>query len=231
MVSAILVAAGSGIRMKSSLPKQYHLLDGLPMLCHPLLSIDACGEIDDIVLVLSEKDFDYCRGNVLRPLNLQKPVKCVTGGAERQESVFNGLAEIGTWDRDTDVVVIHDGVRPFIRPQELSACVRQARASGACILGIPVSDTLKRVNPSGTIDKTLERDAVWRAQTPQAFRYPLIKRAHEYARQESFSGTDDAVLVERLGWDVTILEGSRRNIKITTPEDLMLAEVMIATGA
>ena len=220
MVSAIIVAAGKGVRMKDTVRKQYLLLSGRPVLGHTLLAFDACNLIDNIFLVVPEEDLDYCSNDILSFLNLQKKVVLVSGGVERQNSVYNGLMAI---DNTDCTVVIHDGVRPFVFSEQLAACVIEAKESGACILGIPACDTLKQVDDSGGIDKTIERNDIWLAQTPQAFQYAVIKEAHEDARKEGYTGTDDALLVERLGKKVKIIRGSRFNIKITTREDLQLA--------
>ena len=130
-------------------------------------------------------------------------------------------------DDKTDTVVIHDGVRPFISSEQIAACIIGAKETGACILGVPASDTLKRVGKSGIIEKTLARDDVWLAQTPQAFKYHLILKAHEMALQDGYIGTDDALLVERLGVSVKMINGSKSNIKITNREDLKLARALL----
>lgn len=225
MVSAIIVAAGKGLRMKTDVRKQYLLLEGRPILGHTLPVFDACAQIDEILLVIPEGDFDFCRKNVISPLDLKTKIRCVAGGARRQDSVYNGLDAL---DRKTDIVVIHDGVRPFVRPEQLGACIRGAQGSGACILAIPASDTLKRIGGSGTIEQTLDRNDIWLAQTPQAFKYDLILKAHEAARKDGFSGTDDALLIERLGIGVRIATGSKDNIKITTREDLAFARAILS---
>jgi len=142
--------------------------------------------------------------------------------------VYNGLQVI---DKKTTTVVIHDGVRPFIHPEKLTACIFGAKDFGACILAVPVADTLKRVNKSGIVDRTLFRENIWLAQTPQAFQYGLILKAHETARRDGYAGTDDASLVERLGKDVRIINGSKFNIKITTQEDLDVARAMFDIDA
>ncbi len=230
MISAIVVSAGKGVRMESQVRKQYLLLAGRPVVCHSLVAVDTCRLIDEIFLVIPEEDFDYCRNKLIAPLNLKKPLKLVSGGETRQDSVGNGLLAISDTGVRCEIVVIHDAVRPFILPEQLEILIIKARKSGACILGLPVSETLKRVNRMGIIEETLERDAVCYSQTPQVFHYDLIRDAHEQARLHGITGTDDAMLVERLGKNVTMISGSRCNIKITTPEDLMLAEVMMETG-
>lgn len=223
MVSAIIVAAGKGTRMNSRVRKQYLLLAGRPVLCHTLLVFDTCSLVDRIFLVIPEEDFEFCRKNILSSLNFQKEINLVPGGAKRQDSVYKGLLAI---DNKDGIVVVHDGVRPFISSEQLVACIDGARGYGACILGIPAYDTLKSVNILGYINKTVEKDTVWLAQTPQAFQYDLLIKAHENAKQEGYTGTDDALLVERLKIDVKVITGSRYNIKITTDEDLELARTM-----
>lgn len=224
MISAIIVAAGKGERMNGTVRKQYIDLAGRPILAYSLTAFEECNKIDSIFLVIPKEDLDYCQKNILPLLKLQKKVNIVPGGATRQISVYNGLQAL---DDKTDIVVIHDGVRPFIPSEQLIACIIGAKETGACILGVPASDTLKYVKKSGTIEKTLARDAVWLAQTPQAFQYNLIIKAHEKARQDGYSGTDDALLVERLGVNVKIINGSKSNIKITSREDLKLARAML----
>ena len=227
MVSAIIVAAGKGMRMKSSLRKQYLLLAGRPVLAHTLLVFDACNLIENIILVVPKEDFDYCTENVLSPITLRNNVTLVSGGAKRQKSVYNGLLAVDS--KSANIVVIHDGVRPFVSPEQLTACIIAAKDCGACILGIPADSTVKQVNNSGYVDKTIERDRIWLAQTPQAFQYSLLIKAHDKARREGFSGTDDALLVERLGGNVKVISGSKHNIKITTREDLALAKAIFKT--
>ena len=138
--------------------------------------------------------------------------------------MYNGLLAM---EGHGGVVAIHDGVRPFVQPPQIDDCITKAEAFGACMLGMPVGDTLKRVGSSNIIERTVLRDNMWQAQTPQAFKYQLIRTAHEKAAEEGFSGTDDASLVERYGGQVRILKGSATNIKITHPEDLAVAEALM----
>ena len=226
MVSAIIVAAGQGLRMNEAVRKQYLHLAGRPVLGHTLLVFDRCDAIDAIYLVIPEDDFNFCGQTVVNPLKLQKKVNMVKGGAQRQESVYNGLIAVNEKD-ENGVVVIHDGVRPFVNTEQIEECVRGATNFGACIIGIPVFDTLKQVTRAGCIEKTIERDCMWLAQTPQAFQYTLIKKAHDHALREGYSGTDDASLVENYGKNVKIIKGSRNNIKITIKEDLLMAGVIM----
>jgi 2-C-methyl-D-erythritol 4-phosphate cytidylyltransferase len=224
MVSAIIVAAGKGVRMKGRIRKQYQDLSGRPVLVHSIMTFDACSLIEEIFIVVPEEEIDYCQNNIASSLDLKTRLNLIPGGVQRQDSVYNGLQAI---DQKTGTVVIHDGVRPFIHPEDLTACILGAKDFGACILGIPASDTLKRVNKSGIIESTLFRENIWLAQTPQAFQYGLIIKAHETARQNGYFGTDDASLVERLGKKVKIINGSKFNIKITTREDLDVARAML----
>ena len=206
--------------------KQYLMLDDRPLISHAIAVFDECNMIDEIFLVVPEEDFVFCNDYILNQQNFQNNVSLVPGGDRRQDSVYNGLLAIDNMDDDS-IVVIHDGVRPFIRSEQLTECIRYANDCGACILGMPAYDTLKRVNKSGFIEKTIERNTIWLAQTPQAFKYKLIKRAHENALQDGIEGTDDAMLVEQMGIKIKVIMGSRCNIKITAKEDLLLARAMV----
>ena len=224
MVHAIIVAAGKGIRMSDSVRKQYIALDGMPMLSRTLGVFNRCDLIDRIIVAVPKDDVDFCRNEIIPAANMGKEPILVIGGARRQDSVYNSLKTIET---DDGVVLIHDGVRPFVNPEQLAACIQGAQEHGACILGIPAFDTVKHVNAKNEIIQTQKRDTLWLAQTPQAFQLQLIKKAHEIAKQEGFMGTDDASLVERLGGVVKIIPGSRSNIKITNQEDLKLAQALL----
>jgi 2-C-methyl-D-erythritol 4-phosphate cytidylyltransferase len=226
--TGVIVAGGSGLRMKGRVRKQYLQLGGMPILGKTLLVFDRCDAVDDMVLAVPFEDLDFCEQTVISPLLLKKPVRLTVGGAERQESVFNGLRtaeKLGA-----QIVAIHDGVRPLVTETVIIRCLHGAMETGACIPGIPAFDTVKSVDEQGRIRQTLPRDRLWLAQTPQSFRFDLILAAHEAARREGFRGTDDASLVERLGHPVMMIPGSRRNIKITTPEDLLLAEALLESG-
>ncbi len=224
MVSAIIVAAGKGVRMNDTTRKQYLDLAGRPILAHSVIALDACDLIDKLFLVIPKEDIEYCRKNIIALLELKNGLNLVPGGEQRQNSVYNGLQAI---DKKTDTVLVHDGVRPFIQSDKLESCILGARKFGACILGIPAGDTIKCVGKSGFIEKTLARDNIWLAQTPQAFKYELIIRAHETARRDGYTCSDDASLVERLGVDVRVINGSKNNIKITVREDLVVARAML----
>lgn len=222
-VSAIIVAGGKGIRMGTVTRKQYMLLAGKPIVCHTLEVFNACSCIEEIYLVVPPDDLATCSEKWISSQAFHKRMHLVAGGVERQDSVYRGIQAVS--GRRCEVVVIHDAVRPFVNSDMIEACVDVARVSGACIVGMPVMDTAKQVN-SGQIERTLDRNVIWMAQTPQAFDLNLIRTAHENARMDRFMGTDDAMLVERLGRKVCIIAGSRLNMKITTPEDLALAEMI-----
>ena len=236
MVSAIIVAGGKGLRMGHAVRKQYLSLAGMPVLTHTLLTFHENNNINRIYLVVPEDDFEFCKSEILLPYKLDKRVELVPGGVERQGSVYNGLKAVekssstGKTNVEEEIVVIHDGVRPFIQSDVIESCIICARNSGACITGIPSYDTVKNVSTSGDILETVERDSIWFAQTPQAFRYSVIKNAHEHAKDAGFFGTDDASLVEFAGGKVKMVNGSRVNIKITTKEDLLIAEAIFAAG-
>jgi 2-C-methyl-D-erythritol 4-phosphate cytidylyltransferase len=226
MVYALIVAAGKGLRLPGPQPKQYLPLAGVPILMRTLRSMEACAtRFEAIVLVTPPGEIDFCRQRMVAPAELKTPVTLVAGGARRQDSVYHGLRDLGP---DDAVVAIHDGVRPLVPPELIDACVAAAQRHGAGIAAVPVWDTVKRSGSGGVIESTLPRETIWLAQTPQAFRIGLIRRAHEKARREGFSGSDDSVLVERLGVPVRIVPGSRSNIKITTREELRIAEALAA---
>ncbi len=228
---AIIVAAGKGVRMKASTRKQYLALAGLPVLAHTLKAFDDPGLIDAIFLVVPAADIDYCEETVIAPLDLRVPIRLTPGGAERQNSVYNGLLAVKELSRGaSDTAAIHDGVRPLVEPERLAACIAEANKTGACILGAPAYDTLKRVNASGVIETTLERETIWMAHTPQVFHLGLILEAHEKARRDEWLGTDDASLVERLGKPVKIIPGGGASLKITTPRDLAAARALLEAG-
>jgi 2-C-methyl-D-erythritol 4-phosphate cytidylyltransferase len=224
MVTAIIVAAGQGRRMQGDLRKQYLSLAGLPILTRTLMVFDRCEPVGGIIVVVPQDDIDFCRANILEPAELTKEVRLTPGGEHRQESVFNGLKNV---DANCSIVVIHDGVRPFVQNEQLIACINGARESGACIMGVPAHETIKQIDRSGRIIQTLSRDDIWLAQTPQAFKYDAILKAHERAQAEGFSATDDAILMERAGAAVKIIKGSRANMKITVKEDLELARRLL----
>lgn len=223
-MSAIIVAGGKGIRMGTPVRKQYLELAGRPILSHTVERFTTCGYCDHVMLVVPPGDSEYCRNEVLARVDQAEMVTIVTGGAERQDSVYCGLNAVPAKD---GIVLIHDGVRPFVYRDQIQSLIACAEEKGACIPGIAAFDTLKKADQRGCITQTLDRNGIWLAQTPQAFQYRLIRKAHEIARERNFLGTDDASLVEQIGHDVFILPGNRDNIKITAPEDLKTAEAIL----
>ncbi len=224
-VIVLIPAAGMGRRMQASLNKQYLSLNDRPILAHTLTLFDDHPRVDHIYIISPADEIPFCRSEVVQRFGFRKVREVVAGGAERQDSVRNGLRACKAGA--DDVVLIHDGVRPFFPPELLDAVIDTAAHVGGCVVGVPVKDTIKEVE-DGLICATPERSRLWQAQTPQGFRYPLILDAHEQALFEGWRRTDDASLVERLGLPVAMLEGSYRNIKITTPEDLVLARAFLA---
>ena len=209
--------------MGSNVPKQFLLVDGKPILHHTLSVFDQCSVVDEIVLVVSEKEIDKAQQEIesFHP----KVTKVIAGGEQRQDSVSNGLLSL---DSKTDVVVIHDGVRPFVSPDLIRETVEAARDFGAAIAAIPVSDTIKKVDKEGRVERTVDRSGLWRIQTPQTFQVSLLKEAFEKARVDNFYGTDESSLIEYLGREVKVIPGSEFNIKITRSEDLILGETIAA---
>ena len=219
---AIVPAAGSGRRLKGKEKKPFVLLHGRPLITHPLKALDSSEDIDAIIVAAESGSIGRLKSIIAR-YGFKKVIKVVNGGKTRTESVRNCFKAIPL---PCSMVVIHDGARPFIGLKTIRDSVLCAKKFGACVTAIPVTDTIKSVDSNLFIRKTLDRRMLWRAQTPQVFRYEVLKRA--LSRIKGAQGiTDDAALVERLGLDVKILEGSAANIKITTKEDLKLAEVLL----
>lgn len=220
---AVIVAGGQGTRIEGKLPKQFLNLGDKPILAHCVQRFEACETVDQIILVVPEDYLEYCSQTIVDQHDFKKVKKIVCGGRERQDSVYLGLKAC---PNSTTVVAIHDGVRPFVSPQKISESIRLCEQKKAVILALPVKDTVKRVEGSSVVT-TLDRKKLWLVQTPQVFEYGFILDAYEKAIQEGFVGTDDAMLVERLGHKVTVVEGEYQNIKITTAEDLAIAEKFI----
>ncbi|HEX5773480.1 MAG TPA: 2-C-methyl-D-erythritol 4-phosphate cytidylyltransferase [Geomobilimonas sp.] len=224
-VIALIPAAGMGKRMGAPINKQYLLLNEKPIVAHTIGVFEAFPVVDDIYVISPEAEIPYCREQVVERYGFRKVRAIVAGGAERQYSVLNGLRAMdGT--PDDAVILIHDGVRPFVPVPVLEKAIRVAAEHDGALVAVPAKDTVKVV-VDGIIRETPPREQLWLAQTPQAFRYGVIRAAHEIAAAEGYLGTDDAALVERLGKDVHVVMGDYRNIKITTPEDLVLAEAFI----
>ena len=232
---AVIVSAGKGLRFtdgKSIKPdrgkKQFYFLEGKPILAHTLEKFETCPLIRSIFLVVGQEDMDYCLKEVIEAYRFKKVSQIVPGGKRRQESVKNGIDAL---PKDAEVVAIHDGVRPFVTKAMIEDSIHSAVRYGAVVLAMPVKETIKMSNPDGTVLKTLDRESLWQIQTPQTFHVDVIREAHSRAIEDGFVGTDDASLVERLGGKVHILTGSYANIKITTPEDLVLANLFLEMNA
>lgn len=221
---AIIVAAGSGTRFGAGRAKQFQELAGVPIIVHTLRRFEQARMIDLIVCVVPSSDVESFL-EVADKFKLKKPMRVVAGGATRMQSVWCGILNLEAGA--TQTVAVHDGVRPFVTPEEIDRVVNRATETGAAILASPAIDTIKVVE-HGRITRTLERAKLWHAQTPQCFRYDVLRRAHEQSQIDSIEGTDDSALVERLGIAVSIIESTtRRNIKITTADDFAIAETML----
>jgi 2-C-methyl-D-erythritol 4-phosphate cytidylyltransferase len=224
-IFALIPAAGMGKRMGAGSNKQYLLLDGVPILAHTLRVFQDAPFIEGIYLVTPEQEIPFCQSEVVERYGFSKVRAIIPGGAERQHSVLNGLNAMMGVEQD-DLVLIHDGVRPFVTIDALKKAATTAHEFGGAVVAVPVKDTVK-VARDGIITDTPPREQLWLAQTPQAFRFGLIREAHSSAAAEGFLGTDDASLMERQGWQLRIVMGDYRNIKITTPEDMALAEAFL----
>ena len=224
---AIIAAAGAGTRMASDRPKQFLLLAGTPVIVHTLKVFEQCESIHEVILVLPAAEsagFLSLAGK----FGLRKVARVLPGGVTRADSVKRGLIAIRA--ATAEIVAVHDGVRPFVTTEEIDATVAAAQADGAAILVTPLTDTIKQVGDQ-RVEKTLDRRGLRRALTPQCFRYELLRDAYQQADVNDPSLTDDSALVEQLGHRVSIVEGSARNIKITTLEDLAIAESILATAS
>jgi 2-C-methyl-D-erythritol 4-phosphate cytidylyltransferase len=221
---AIIAAAGAGTRMASDRPKQFLLLAGTPVIFHTLRVFEQCDSIDEVIVVLpAEESAGFL--SLAGKFGVRKLARVVPGGATRSDSVKRGLMAIRS--ATAEIVVVHDGVRPFVTVEEIDATIAAAKSDGAAILVAPVTDTIKQVDYRAIV-KTLDRGTLRRALTPQCFRYELLREAYQKADVNDPSLTDESALVEQLGKRVSIVEGSARNIKITTAEDLAIAEAILA---
>ena len=230
MNTAIIAAAGTGARMASDRPKQFLLLAGTPIIFHTLKPFEQCDSIHEVIVVLPAQE-SAAFLSLAAKQGLRKLSRVVPGGATRADSVKRGLMAIRS--ASAGIVAVHDGVRPFVTPEEIAGTVAAAESDGAAILVAPVTDTIKQVSDDDggdgarSIVKTLDRQELRRALTPQCFRYELLRKAYDHAEVNDPSLTDESSLVERIGARVTVIEGSSRNIKITTPQDLLIAEAFL----
>lgn len=223
-VTAIVLAAGKGSRMQSEMPKQYLPLLGKPILFYSLQAFEQ-SIVDEIVLVTGKEEQEYCRKEIIEKYGFQKVIHIVEGGAERYHSVYQGLLAV----KDADYVLIHDGARPLITIDIICNAIQEVKKTGACVVGMPVKDTIQIVTEEQIISSTPVRKNTWLAQTPQCFEYALVCSAYCKAiEQKDNSITDDAMVVMRYGnQEVSMIEGSYENMKVTTPEDILLAELFL----
>ena len=223
LTSVIIPAAGMGRRMNASINKQYLIINGKPILAHTLAVFEKCPLIKEIVVAVNQDEFSICQLQVVKPYGLTK-VKLVMGGKTRQESVYRGLNAINP---QTDIVMVHDGARPMIQESVIIQSIHETIEHRATTVAVAVKNTIKVISNDGFVEQTLNRDYLVEIQTPQTFAYNLLKEAHEQAIQLGIEGTDDAFLVERQNVPVKIVTGHYTNIKITTPEDLIIAAAML----
>lgn len=223
--TAVVLAAGQGKRMNSKIQKQFLEIGGKPVLYYSLRCFQDSPLVDEMILVTGEDAVSYCKKEIVEKYGFSKVSAVIPGGRERYDSVYAGLLAC----RDCDYVLIHDGARPFITEEILERGMDGVRATGACVIGMPSKDTVKLSDKTGFVAETPDRKSVWTIQTPQIFSYSLIRSAHESIREKDMSLiTDDAMVVEQeSGTKIRLVEGSYMNLKITTPEDLGVAEIFL----
>ena len=222
----MIPAAGSGVRMGTDQAKQFLSLDGRPVVAVTLQAFQLCTAVTAIILVVPPADLEYCQKEIVQKFKLDKVKKVVPGGEKRQESVRLGIEAT---NGEYGLVVIHDGVRPMITPEFIAGVIEAAQDHRAVITGLRAKETVKEVNSLNEVVDTYDRDSVWFIQTPQAFHYEDISTAHKTALRDGYGeATDDSILIERLGIPVKVVEGSERNIKVTTPNDLELARFLMS---
>ena len=222
MNTAIIVAAGSGTRFGAEKPKQFLLLGGKPLLIHTLEQFEKCPAIDEIVLVLSENEIENFQ-KTLKKFNLKKLKQIIIGGKTRAESVLNAVNSLD--EKQVETVSVHDGARPFVSSEEITQTIEKARETGAACLVGKVTDTIKRV-ADGKIVETIDRENLRRAQTPQTFRFEILQKAFAPENFDA-TATDECFLAEKAGFEIAFVEGSAKNIKVTTREDWILAESLL----
>lgn len=223
MVTAIIAAAGQGKRMGRGINKVFIPLSHCPVLVHSVRKFSECQGIDNLVIVTASQETEKVK-KVLERIEGLKPWRVAAGGTERQYSIANALAVV---EPDADIILVHDGARPLIECETIEAVIDAARKYDAAVVAVPVKDTIKQVDESGFVTDTPDRKVLWSVQTPQAFSGQLLRTAYDLAAKEGFLGTDDAGLVERLGVKVKIVSGNYQNIKITTPEDMLVAAALL----
>lgn len=224
-VSAIIAAAGMSNRMGSKVNKQFINIGNEPVLAHTLRKFESSSYIDEIILIAKESEVEYCRKEIVKKFGFKKVRKIIKGGKERQDSIYNGILAL---NERADIVLTHDGARPFVKVENIEDGIKGVIEHDACVIGVPVKDTIKVVDNLSDVHHTPNRSFVWAAQTPQCFWRSIIQTGYEYAIDEEIVGTDDSSLVEKAGYDVKMVMGSYDNIKITTPEDLIIAESLLS---
>jgi 2-C-methyl-D-erythritol 4-phosphate cytidylyltransferase len=211
--------------MGGSVPKQFLALGGQPIILHALLVLQHSPVIDEVILAVPQSELEYCLTEIVARHHFTKVTKVVPGGKERQDSVRHALEQV---HEDVEIVLVHDAVRPFLTDRMVEEVVTMARTKGAAIVALPMKDTVKQVGADRVIERTVDRQTLWLAQTPQAFRRDWLLEAHRKAHAEGVRATDDAYLVEWFGHPVSVVEGSGDNIKITRPEDMMIGDAILA---
>ncbi|MCY6483522.1 2-C-methyl-D-erythritol 4-phosphate cytidylyltransferase [Clostridium aestuarii] len=219
----IIVAAGKGARMKANINKQFLNLKDKPILYWTLKVFEKSNYVDEIILVLAKDEIEYCKSYIIDKYKVKKIKKIVEGGSTRQQSVINGLNAVG----ECNVVLIHDGARPFINDDIINEGIKYANLYGACACGVVPKDTIKIKEKSGFSMETPKRNTLFCVQTPQCFKYEIILESHKKAYKEKFEATDDTMIVEKYNHKVFLYNGSYSNIKITTPEDLIIGEKIL----
>ena len=223
MNGVVIVAAGTGSRMNMGINKQFIKLEGKEVIVYTIEKFYNNHNIDDIVVVVKESEAEFFKKEIIEKYNFEN-IKIAYGGKERQDSVYNGLKLL---DEKCDVVLIHDGARPFVSNKTVDTCIEEAKEHKAIVVGVPVKDTIKVIDNNNNIVDTPNRSVLWAVQTPQTFDYNILLNAYEDAFESGFYGTDDAMLVERIGHKVKMVEGSYNNIKITTKEDLNIGSQIL----
>lgn len=223
MNGVVIVAAGTGSRMNMGINKQFIKLEGKEIIAYTIEKFYNNSNIEDIVVVVKEDESEFFKKEILDKYNF-KNIKIAYGGKERQDSVYNGLKSL---DKKCDVVLIHDGARPFVSDKIIDNCIEEVKEHKAIVVGVPVKDTIKVIDNDKNIVDTPNRSVLWAVQTPQTFDYNILIDAYKDAFKSGFYGTDDAMLVERIGYKVKMVEGSYNNIKITTKEDLSVGSQIL----
>ncbi|MBI4378364.1 MAG: 2-C-methyl-D-erythritol 4-phosphate cytidylyltransferase [Nitrospinae bacterium] len=224
IVTAIIPAAGTGNRMGGKIQKQFLNLYNKPIIAHTLLKFQMCEIVNNVYLIVPPDKIEHCKNDIVLRYKLTKVVDVLEGGKERQDSVYNGFKKV---DPNTDIIVIHDGVRPFVTEEIIRESIHAVKEYGVVVAAVPEKDTIKEVSEDFKVGKTLNRRLLWRIQTPQVFKREILERAFKRAIEDGYYGTDEASLAERAGYPVRVVWGSDFNIKITTPEELIIGTAIL----